>query len=335
MASVLDKVCTCLFGLFIFSAILADYLCCVFLKTLRSAKILSPTVSEGMALMATKFTWACGVRSALWIRTLGCSATTPGAWDDFLADLRAADAQAAAGGLRQPVFIMSNHVSFLDTLMIVVHTPPQVLWRIRCYMGAHLFSLPLFATICKVLGHFPVYFLKNEDGKFSVDAARMAGVEARVEEHLAAGGILSLFPEGALNKKDPDTLQTFRYGTFKRALKSDAKVWHLVMFAHEQVWRGDEAIGGRPALTGMALYPMFRSGAKAELAALRKAAAAAGGGKKNPPPPLVSCETGSGEDYVILAEHAKRAMQAQYDDLKAQVDARTGKGRGGERKKTA
>jgi len=37
-------------------------------------------------------------------------------------------------------------VSFLDTLMIVVYTPPSVLLRIRCYMGAHLFKLPVRTT---------------------------------------------------------------------------------------------------------------------------------------------------------------------------------------------
>jgi len=39
-------------------------------------------------------------------------------------------------------------------------------------MGSFLFKLPLFSTICKVLGHFPVYFLKAEDGKFTLNQVR-------------------------------------------------------------------------------------------------------------------------------------------------------------------
>ena len=43
----------------------------------------------------------------------------------------------------------------------------------------------------------------------------MVPVEEKVTAHLARGGILSLFPEGAMNTAlNPSSLNTFRYGVF-------------------------------------------------------------------------------------------------------------------------
>jgi len=311
MATFSQKAGTALFGFFLVLAIIGDYICCVILSGLHHIGLLSASFSEGLALMCTKATWSLAVHSAFWIQTSSCEVVTPGAWDLFIADLDEAEAAVAAGGERKnPVFILSNHVSFMDTLLIVVYTPAKVLWRIRCYMGAHLFKLPLFSTICKVLGHFPVYFLKDEDGKFGLDKERMVAVEEKVGQHLSNGGVLSLFPEGIMNRAaDPKDLNTFRHGTFKRALLEDAKIWHFVMYGHHKVWPVKAAIGGMPAKTGLALHPLSRKGAKATLADLTK-------GDAN----FKSCETGSTEDFVILAEYAKVQMQKEYDALAAFVE---------------
>jgi 1-acyl-sn-glycerol-3-phosphate acyltransferase len=83
----------------------------------------------------------------------------------------------------------------------------------------------------------------------------MAVVEKEVEEHLSGGGILSLFPEGAVNKK-PGILQTFRHGTFKKAIEKDAKIWHFVLSGHEDVWPHNVPIAGYPCYTGMKLIPV-------------------------------------------------------------------------------
>jgi 1-acyl-sn-glycerol-3-phosphate acyltransferase len=85
----------------------------------------------------------------------------------------------------------------------------------------------------------------------------MAVVEKEVEEHLSGGGILSLFPEGAVNKK-PGILQTFRHGTFKKAIEKDAKIWHFVLTGHEDVWPHNVPIAGYPCYTGMKLIPVIK-----------------------------------------------------------------------------
>ena len=180
-------------------------------------------------------------------------------------------------------------------------------------MGSFLYGLPLFGTICKVLGHFPVYFLKNEEGKFTTDAAKMAPVEEEVSRHLEAGGVLTLFPEGAMNRADPSKLMTFRYGTFKRALAEDAIIYHFVTCGHEDVWPAASGFSGNPATTGMGLYPVTGpEGTKKYFAELKAKAPK-------------SVETGSSEDFVILAEHARATMQKQYDSLAANTAALSGK----------
>ena len=60
-------------------------------------------------------------------------------------------------------------------------------------------QLPLLGTICRVCGHFPVHFKKDEVGKFTLDREKMAEVSPRVDEHLAAGKVLAIFPEGQVS----------------------------------------------------------------------------------------------------------------------------------------
>mmetsp|Transcript_29502 Transcript_29502/g.66117 ORF Transcript_29502/g.66117 Transcript_29502/m.66117 type:complete len:129 (+) Transcript_29502:816-1202(+) len=103
-------------------------------------------------------------------------------------------------------------------------------------MSSHLYKIPLFGFMVKVMGHFPVWFLKIADKYYKTDPEKMKVTEARVDAHVARGGILSLFPEAQINRTEPTphNLQPFRYGTFKRALQDDAKIWNLVMFGHEK-----------------------------------------------------------------------------------------------------
>lgn len=309
--SVQKKLGTFFFGLALFLAMFIDFLLMLLLSGIYQLGIVSNRTKEGLALLCTKGTWTTAVVLCPWINTYGPNATTPGAWDQFIQEMDEQDAAVAAGkATRQPIFILLNHVSFLDTIMTVVLLPPRVIWRLRVYMASYLFGLPLFSTICKVIGHFPVYFLKNEDGKFSLDQEKMKPVEERVTEHLKLGGILTVFPEGAMNKGNVDVLQTFRFGTFKRALLEDARVWMMVSVNHEKVWPIAAPIAGYPATIACGLYKYSNGGSQAKLKELKAQGVS------------VSPETQSSEDFVILAEHSRATMQAHYNNLKAFVDDR-------------
>jgi len=45
-------------------------------------------------------------------------------------------------------------------------------------------------------------------------------------------------------------------GTFKRALKEDARIWNFVLYGHHEVWPVKASVGGQPGRTGMALHPV-------------------------------------------------------------------------------
>lgn len=297
-----QKIGTGIFALLLVIMMLVDFFFCCGFLSLRKIGMITRMTQGGLAVIATKFCWSIVVLSCFWIRTIGEKETCPGIWDKFIADLSAHDAAVKKGAPRQPYFILSNHLGYFDTFIIVVYTPVKVLRRIRCYMGSFLFGIPVFATICKVIGHFPVYFLKSEDGKFSVDQTKMSKVETWVEEHLNNGGILNLFPEGAVNK-NPGTLQTFRHGTFKKALEKNAKIWHFVLSGHEDVWPHSAPIAAYPASTGIKLIPVCPQGAKFTVAKLRE--------KPDTPKDI--------SDHQLLAEYCRAEMQKQYDELKAFV----------------
>ena len=69
------------------------------------------------------------------------------------------------------------------------------------YMSSKLLDLTLFGATARAPGPFPVFFKRaEEDRNFKLDKGRMAEVEQDVDAHVAAGGVLCLFPEGQLNR---------------------------------------------------------------------------------------------------------------------------------------
>merc|ERR1712232_798148 len=148
-----------------------------------------------------------------------------------------------------------------------------VIKNVRTYMKNDLFNLPLLGTICRCLGHFPVYFASAEDGKFTLDVNKMESVEKDVDTHLSTGGWLSFFPEGQLNKS-PDKLLTLRYGGFKRALEFDAKLTSFVAHGNPKIWPAKAAVGGFPGRVYYSTKVLAPNGTRALAAELRKKAEA-------------------------------------------------------------
>ena len=157
--------------------------------------------------------------------------------------------------------------------------------------------------------HFPVGFTGTKDGDFSVDREAMAVTQARVDEHIKAGGVLVFFPEGQMNK-DPTRIMDFRYGGMKKALQFDANIFMFLTCGLEHIWPRWEQVGGFP---GSALCSMTRVGAGGcrELAAeLKKGDGAAG--KEE-------------EDHAVLAVYGRDRMQKEYDALLGAVGGKGAK----------
>jgi len=124
----------------------------------------------------------------------------------------------------------------------------------RTLLKASLHKVPFFGGITQMTGHFPVYFISDDIGSFSVDREKMDRVMEEVEIHVKDGGTLCVFPEGQVNK-DPVKLQTFRKGSFAIATKYQLPVWGCVIKGCSDIWpRG--GYPGAPAKVEAHLFPI-------------------------------------------------------------------------------
>ncbi len=98
---------------------------------------------------------------------------------------------------------LTPHVNFRRLLtsrrLPAAKMPTRILYRSRTYAADYLFDMPILGTITRAGGHFPVAFKGKADGDFSVDRAKMAQIQTRVDNHIQSGGMLAFFPEGQLN----------------------------------------------------------------------------------------------------------------------------------------
>eukprot|EP00441_Pelagodinium_beii_P006126 CAMPEP_0197689494 /NCGR_PEP_ID=MMETSP1338-20131121/106943_1 /TAXON_ID=43686 ORGANISM="Pelagodinium beii, Strain RCC1491" /NCGR_SAMPLE_ID=MMETSP1338 /ASSEMBLY_ACC=CAM_ASM_000754 /LENGTH=290 /DNA_ID=CAMNT_0043271835 /DNA_START=1 /DNA_END=873 /DNA_ORIENTATION=+ len=265
---------------------------------------------QGWCLAMIRAAWGLAAFCAPW---MSCSSdpSTADEWVAIEAKMAEVDARAAAGKEPyRPLMILGNHTSFFDTLLSVTAMPLSVLWRCRTYMDAGLFKMPILSTICLSIGHFPVYFMTSEEGKFTVDKEKNEIVDKRVNEHLHSGGWLCFFPEGQVNK-EPDKLMAFRFGGMKKALEFDARLVAFVSVGNAKVWPKKAKIGGLPGRVRYSMKPLAPDGAKAFVQQLRKSD--------------LSEEDKQMEDHVLLAKHLQIRMQTQYDSLKAELAAMNGR----------
>jgi len=172
------KLCRVLFGLILAPLMILAGGICKLLMLLP----LSKACREGYSLWVLQLSWRFALLASPWIRIHHTPRTRVNV-DRYLEQHEAA-----------PSFVLSNHVSFFDTLLVVTWLPCSVLWKTRCYMGAHLYKIPVLGAICRACGHFPVHFTSDQDGKFGVDKIKMQTVEIDVKAHIDDGGVLALFP---------------------------------------------------------------------------------------------------------------------------------------------
>lgn len=139
------------------------------------------------------------------------------------------------------------HTSFFDTILYLWLAPFRYVYTAKTFAKAQLRSLPLFGTVVRACGQFPVYFTSDKSESFTVDKEKQAAVAAQVEAFLTAGGSLSFFPEGALNRQ-PEVLKDFRLGSFNTILQHRLPVYYCVTYGNHEVWHPDlKGIPGYPA----------------------------------------------------------------------------------------
>lgn len=289
-----------------FAGMLLSNMCCAaaFMKLVHFLP-LSKKKREGMSLMIVQMAWRWTLLCSPWIRS---SQLNDVQWTDITSglDTQVDNPLAAGEKCARPLFLLGNHQSFFDTLITSINFPQRVLWTLRTYMASHLFKLPVLGTVCRCAGHFGVYFTSSEDGVFKVDAEKMVGVEAAVDQHLSDGGSLCFFPEGQMNK-DPDKLMPFRFGGFKKALAFDAKLVSFVCHGNNVVWPRKATVGGFPGRITYSLKILTPNGSKALAAELRKKAEAEATPEERENVPA---------DHQLLANACQKIVQEQYDQLK-------------------
>eukprot|EP00467_Chlorarachnion_reptans_P006016 CAMPEP_0114519442 /NCGR_PEP_ID=MMETSP0109-20121206/19006_1 /TAXON_ID=29199 /ORGANISM="Chlorarachnion reptans, Strain CCCM449" /LENGTH=258 /DNA_ID=CAMNT_0001700183 /DNA_START=59 /DNA_END=835 /DNA_ORIENTATION=- len=143
------------------------------------------------------------------------------------------------------VFLLVNHVSRLDGLLMAMVAPMDVTAKCKTLMNITLFRQFLVGRIWELCGHLPVYFKSDEHGKFKVDQEKQAVVSKELREFMETGKILIFCPEGQINK-EPRTLQPFRRGSFRLPTELKMDIWAFTTHNAHVTWPKKAAFGGVP-----------------------------------------------------------------------------------------
>lgn len=146
--------------------------------------------------------------------------------------------------MQSPNVVLVNHSSFLDSILFMWVVNPTYMLRMKTLYMAKLASVPLLGTIIKSSEMLPVYFVSSDGGEFRVEKEKQAKVLELTEQHLAGGGSISFFPEGAINRSNVKELQPFRIGSFKKVLEHKLNVYFMLTIGADVVWRRKESVGG-------------------------------------------------------------------------------------------
>jgi len=262
---------------------------------------------ETASLFLCRWFWGTSLMFLPWVRRIKFE---DGGYKELVDIIKKADIEVAAGKEKcKPVFSLGNHTSFLDIPLCVNALPFFIYMRGRTYMADHLLNLPVIGYMCKAIGHFPVHFSSDTDGVFKVNPEKMAVVEAKVDEFMDAGGFLSIYPEGQVNK-NPDKILPFRYGGMKRALERDARIGLQVFYGNNKVWPAKAKMAGYPGTIVYGGRVVAPEGCVAYIKGLRDAG-------------LPEDEKDL-EDHALLAKRLQEIMQEMYDLYKSVAQGTNG-----------
>ena len=189
--------------------------------------------------------------------------------------------------------LMFNHTSLFDGFLMAAIMPSSLTRRCKSLMAAYTFKTPVLGEIFRLVGHEPVYFLKDDEGKFSVDKARQAPVNERIRQHVAGGGVLAFCPEGTVNRKDPTKCLPLRRGSFQLAVDLRLPIYGISALGQHRFWPWKGA-PGHPATIRVKLYAVDAWN------------------------DMLDAGEGKAATATDVADLAQEAMQASVDALSAQ-----------------
>jgi len=198
------------------------------------------------------------------------------------------------------VYLCTNHVSYLDTILVCCSLPWHLVPDLKAVMVRWILKAPVVGRLANAVGHLPLPFKATVPGSDDWGMDRSADVAAylqRIEDHVAAGGHLGVFPEGKLNKEWLTLLQ-FRAGGFEIAIRHDMEVWALVMAGVADAWPAYQLMGCGPADMSFSAV-MIASSARALGVQLA--------GK----------EASMKEQGIAIANHSRELMQESLNQLVA------------------
>jgi 1-acyl-sn-glycerol-3-phosphate acyltransferase len=204
------------------------------------------------------------------------------------------------GKTGRPVFVLSNHVNYVDAPMYLASLPWKISLFSRCYYGAFLEKLFLFKYLAKGCRNIPVFFNAKTGTDFSLDKEKAHITENALTDAIKRGAIISYFPEGSTNKT-PRKLLTFRYGSFKKATENNAELWSFIHCGHDDFWKRKQLPGSPATLYGR-WDPVAPEGCHKLLESL---------GKEK-------------DDFKALAEYCEKTCQGLVDELYKLRDAELG-----------
>jgi len=111
--------------------------------------------------------------------------------------------------------IVCNHVSYLDPILLISLFEKQ-----KTIIRGSFFSVPIFGSVLKISGYIPSY----TEGKLGLIMIKQI---TRMEEYLASGGNLFIFPEGTRSRDGK--IGRFDKGAFKIAKQCGAPIRVLMI----------------------------------------------------------------------------------------------------------
>lgn len=161
-----------------------------------------------------------------------------------------ADFCRTAGSTGRPVVLVANHLSFLDTILLVSMTPLRHIFKLKMLVSAHLTKIPAIGSVVLAMGHILVPFKNDQD--LEVDREAMLQRQQDLENYVRGGGWAAWFPEGKMNS-GPDCSQVglFRAGGFSLCCRVDAEIWCVAFSGNDHCWPRKASVGGRPARMGI------------------------------------------------------------------------------------
>jgi len=169
-------------------------------------------------------------------------------------------ARKMMGASGRPVVLVGNHLSFLDTMLVLVSVPPHLLADMKVFAAGRLKRMPVLGTLLRAMGHLLVPFKTDtQTGGWEVDKEVMARRQLQLEEHIRQGGIAAWFPEGKLNDQNPLEVLQFRAGGFSLPAKLDVEIWCLAFVGNQDCWPRQAAFGGAPATIDIGIFSLCAS----------------------------------------------------------------------------